>query len=813
MAAAGEVRAILTAADGDASADESPATERGAATAASPVGRPTVTVQARRRHEGSLDSAPLGDAARSTSSTLTMSATTSSSSSPSGRSVPRSVSTSKSHQPKSDGDGGGANAGRSPAATSKPSGVGGAGAGAGGAGGNGLQPCAVFERTGKCPFGSRCPYDHRSSTSSGPSSSSLTSSSSQPSSRTSPAARRHRSSIGLSSPVGGGGGRTSSTVHPEEPDAPSLEQLKAQAGAMADMNRQYELQSLNAALDQTAEDVAALDRRQGSGRGTSAEPSAVGRASSARSPHQLRPITEDRRSSFAIGNAGSGDAGTAARSPWNGAGTGKGGNNNPLDESFNIAGGGGAGGTLGLATTPSSSLDRDVGDRGRRREEYDFPQPEAQPQQPPSQQGQPNSNSNNNRVSRRVSASEQDILALVIKNQREPLRKVFGWTDGYVSPDASHLWSQSDTALHYAACYNSDLVADLLLELGANPNTRNAQGQTPIHFAAQYDSAAVLDKLLQASAKVHVRNVIDQTPLHYAARYNSVMALALLLHAKGDATVHNKSKQTPLHYAFKHDRSHIAALLLDVAGEEAATRLNSNDQVRRRCARVEGRRHAWGQAGTGWCSAMWKLSMFGQPRRFRNHHHHSTTPPLRPPPPPITTPTTPHGRQTPVDLGHQHKSVDTLAMYDEYVRSGFLPVTVEAALMRFRRQQNPSGLIDEANKVVEATRKELEASRKELAIVKEELQDAREDDRAHQRESELTIAKLKGKVEHLQGMLPRGEGGGGRERGGRASSFVSGAAVESRRCAHALQHSLTCAHSRMHTHARTPGTITCPLTR
>ena len=92
---------------------------------------------------------------------------------------------------------------------------------------------------------------------------------------------------------------------------------------------------------------------------------------------------------------------------------------------------------------------------------------------------------------------------MVVKNQRPALERVFGWTQGRLNPDACHLWNQNDTALHYCACYNSDLVAELLLlELSANPNSRNAQQQTPTHFAAQYDSAAVLDSLLSAKAQV-----------------------------------------------------------------------------------------------------------------------------------------------------------------------------------------------------------------------------------------------------------------------------------------------------------------------
>jgi cytochrome c2 len=92
------------------------------------------------------------------------------------------------------------------------------------------------------------------------------------------------------------------------------------------------------------------------------------------------------------------------------------------------------------------------------------------------------------------------------------------------------------TPLHAAAQKGSFDVAALLLENGANPNSRySSDGSTPLHFAAGRGNAAVVELLVvngaDIAAKTNGPNPArgDYTALHSAGREGHVDVVALLL--------------------------------------------------------------------------------------------------------------------------------------------------------------------------------------------------------------------------------------------------------------------------------------------
>jgi ankyrin repeat protein len=59
-------------------------------------------------------------------------------------------------------------------------------------------------------------------------------------------------------------------------------------------------------------------------------------------------------------------------------------------------------------------------------------------------------------------------------------------------------------------------MTDMLLALGANPNSANKKGWTPLHFAAFLNQAQVVKALLTKKCDVNTRTVDGMTPLHLA---------------------------------------------------------------------------------------------------------------------------------------------------------------------------------------------------------------------------------------------------------------------------------------------------------
>ena len=115
------------------------------------------------------------------------------------------------------------------------------------------------------------------------------------------------------------------------------------------------------------------------------------------------------------------------------------------------------------------------------------------------------------------------------------------------------------TALHYAVqLARSDLptalgIVERLLQLGADPNSRNEWGDTQLHLASAIKSEPMVAALLAAGADVSARNVYGATPLHRAARerYDPVDAsvVAALLGAGADVNQWDSAGHTPLHHA------------------------------------------------------------------------------------------------------------------------------------------------------------------------------------------------------------------------------------------------------------------------
>jgi ankyrin repeat protein len=123
-----------------------------------------------------------------------------------------------------------------------------------------------------------------------------------------------------------------------------------------------------------------------------------------------------------------------------------------------------------------------------------------------------------------------------------------------------------NTRLHNAANLGHLVVAQFLIENGADVNARNQYGQTPLFVAAQGGHKALVELLLSHGGSVQIvgyGTLSGETPLHAAARKGFRSIVELLLAHGADVNAKTTSGSTPLHLAVANSFKSVAELLLN----------------------------------------------------------------------------------------------------------------------------------------------------------------------------------------------------------------------------------------------------------
>lgn len=109
---------------------------------------------------------------------------------------------------------------------------------------------------------------------------------------------------------------------------------------------------------------------------------------------------------------------------------------------------------------------------------------------------------------RRNSALMLAVLDNAIKKVRNALQNN--------NDDINYKNADGQTALHYAAANNNNLMIALLLKNGADINAVDTMYKTPLHLAVQNDSFHAAEELIQHGAHMQLKDNEDKTAFDYA---------------------------------------------------------------------------------------------------------------------------------------------------------------------------------------------------------------------------------------------------------------------------------------------------------
>lgn len=119
------------------------------------------------------------------------------------------------------------------------------------------------------------------------------------------------------------------------------------------------------------------------------------------------------------------------------------------------------------------------------------------------------------------------------------------------------------TPLHVAVVKEGKQeIVKLLLERGADIESKDQYGQTPLHWAAIKNDLEVLKVLVKKNANLNAKNEFGNSALHLAVDHKSDHALQILIEEKANINITNDGNETPLHNAAFDGKIDIVKILL-----------------------------------------------------------------------------------------------------------------------------------------------------------------------------------------------------------------------------------------------------------
>jgi ankyrin repeat protein len=118
------------------------------------------------------------------------------------------------------------------------------------------------------------------------------------------------------------------------------------------------------------------------------------------------------------------------------------------------------------------------------------------------------------------------------------------------------------TLLHFAASFGKNEILKQLIDLKANVKATDNKGNTALHFAVKGDPETIT-LLINAGADIHAKNTEGATPLCFATANGHHETLRRLIELKANVNITDKYGNTPLHIALKKKHLKVALVLIN----------------------------------------------------------------------------------------------------------------------------------------------------------------------------------------------------------------------------------------------------------